>query len=64
MNPLTAYREKHRMTQGALAELLQISRPLLCQIEAGNRQITPENAKRWEGVLGISKKVLCPRIFA
>jgi len=32
-------------------------------IESGARRVTPENAKAWAGITGISKAALCPEIF-
>lgn len=62
-HPLVAYREQHGLTQQELADKLDVSRGLVSLIESGERSITPENAKDWEGKIGIPREKLCPEIF-
>lgn len=62
-HPLVEYREKHGLTQQELADKLKVSRGLISLIESGERPITAQNAKDWEGILGIPREKLCPEIF-
>lgn len=62
-NPLKQYRTLKGLTQQELADLLKVSRQLVSFIEAGAREITPENAVAWESTLGIPRETLCPEIF-
>jgi transcriptional regulator with XRE-family HTH domain len=62
-HPLRQYREKRGLNQEELADLLGVSRQMVGLIESGARRVTPENAKAWAGITGISKAALCPEIF-
>lgn len=63
-NPLVAYRRSNDLTQAQLAEKLDISTPMICLIENGERPVTPENARKWEPIMGVSRAILCPEVFA
>lgn len=62
-HPIKAYRERHGLTQGALAEILGVSDATITHIENGRRRITPQNALAWEAKIGIPRAALCPEIF-
>lgn len=62
-HPLRTYRIEQALTQGQLAEMLNVSDATITHIENGRRRITPENAKDWEKIIPLSKEVLCPEIF-
>lgn len=62
-HPLNQYRDKHKLTQAQLAELLGVSRATITHIETGKRRVTPEKAIEFEAKIGVKKKALCPEIF-
>jgi transcriptional regulator with XRE-family HTH domain len=63
MHILKTYRQSKNLSRRQLAERLEVSHILVASIEAGHRRITPENAKKWEPILGINRAMLCPEVF-
>jgi transcriptional regulator with XRE-family HTH domain len=57
---VTAARENAGLTQKALAEAVGISKSLLCEIEGGRRNATPDKLRAMARVLGCSVADLQP----
>lgn len=62
-NPLRGYREKHGLSQEALAEKLGVSRQMVGMLENGERQFTAEMALKVEVELGIDRVLIRPDLF-
>jgi transcriptional regulator with XRE-family HTH domain len=63
-HPLEAFREERELSQQGLADLLGCSQSLVAHIEAGNREVTKDNAEKWEEVTGIPRlSLLYPKDY-
>jgi putative transcriptional regulator len=62
-NPLRGYREKHDLSQEALAEKLGVSRQMVGMLESGDRQFSAEMAIKIEEALGIDRILTRPDLF-
>lgn len=62
-NPIKTYRERKQLSRKDLAKILDVSRQLISHIENGRRQITPENAVKWEKLIGLSRQEMRPDMF-
>ena len=59
-NPLKAYREKHRLTQQAIADRLEVSRSLIGKLETGEKSFTLDMILLVEARLGIDRDEFLP----
>ena len=62
-NPLLAYRQKNKLTQGQLAERLGKSRQMVSHLENGKREFSAEIAVLIEKHTGIDRVSLRPDLF-
>ncbi len=63
MSPLRAYREKKKLSQQELADLLNVSRQMVGMLETGERPFTADMAVHIEETLGINRVLFRPDLF-
>lgn len=63
IHPLKSYRERKRLSQQELAEMLGVSRAMVGLIETGKRSMNARRADRVARETGVPRECLCPDVF-